>query len=70
MKRQKERLERLKQDVEEEKARALEAARERVLKDFEKGHLSLCSNLKVASTTSGSDTKECESSFFPSCDGQ
>lgn len=29
-----------------------------MLKDFEKGHLSLSSNLKVASTTSGSDTKE------------
>ncbi|KAL4071714.1 hypothetical protein J3A83DRAFT_4358165 [Scleroderma citrinum] len=61
MKRQKERLERLKQDAEEEKERALEAARERVLKDFENGHLSLSSGVKAAATTSGSDAKESRS---------
>lgn len=60
MKRQKERLEKLKQNAEEEKERALGAARERVLKDFEKGHLTLSSNLKAPSTTSRSDTKEGE----------
>ncbi|KAG6337011.1 hypothetical protein ID866_2071 [Astraeus odoratus] len=58
MKRQKERLEKLKRDAEEEKERVLEAARERVLKDFEKGQHGLSSDLKGIVTTSGSDAKE------------
>ena len=41
IKRQKERLEALKKEAELEKARAKEAARERVLADFEKGELGL-----------------------------
>ncbi|KAN0094601.1 hypothetical protein V8E55_002888 [Tylopilus felleus] len=62
IKRQKERLEQLKREAEEEKQRALEAARERVLRDFEKGQLGLSANLPaigVSTSTSGAEsTKE------------
>ncbi|KAI6041455.1 hypothetical protein EDC04DRAFT_2668193 [Pisolithus marmoratus] len=64
MKRQKERLEKLKKEADEEKDRALEAARERVLKDFEQGQLSLSSNMANAVTTSGSNAKEGVCVFF------
>ncbi len=59
IKRQKVRLEALKREAEEERQRAREAARERVLQDFEKGQLGLAGPTSVA-TTSGSDSKECE----------
>ncbi|KAI6096033.1 hypothetical protein EDD16DRAFT_1675415 [Pisolithus croceorrhizus] len=42
----------------EEKERALEAARERVLRDFEQGQLSLSSSVANAATTSESNAKE------------
>ncbi|KAI6145175.1 hypothetical protein BKA82DRAFT_4170659 [Pisolithus tinctorius] len=58
MKRQKERLEKLRKEADEEKERALEAARERVLKDFEQGQLTLSSGVANAATTSGSNAKE------------
>lgn len=50
-------LEALKREAEEERQRAREAARERVLLDFEKGQLGLSGSISVA-TTSGSDSKE------------
>ena len=58
IKRQKARLEQLKREAEEEKERAREAARERVLQEFEKGQLGLAASTSVA-TTSGTDSKEC-----------
>lgn len=63
MKRQKEQLEKLKKGAEEETSRVLKAARERVLKDFEKGQLGLSANLEAIATTSGAETKECKSIF-------
>jgi hypothetical protein len=51
--RQKGRLESLKQEAEDEKARAKEAARERVLLDFEKGQLRLAGT-PGATTATGS----------------
>lgn len=51
--RQKEKLESLKREAEEERARAKEAARERVLLEFEKGQLGLASTPSVPGTTSG-----------------
>lgn len=56
IKRQKGRLEQLKREAEEEKQRALEAARDRVLRDFEKGQLGLSANLPAIASTSGTDT--------------
>ncbi|KAI0292854.1 hypothetical protein BC826DRAFT_1017122 [Russula brevipes] len=53
IKRQKERLEALKKEAEQEKSKAKEAARERVLADFEKGQLGLAAVTAV--TTSGSE---------------
>ena len=53
IKRQKERLEALKKEVEQEKTKAKEAARERVLAEFEKGQLGLAAVASV--TTSGAD---------------
>jgi nitric oxide synthase-interacting protein len=44
IKRQKDRLEALKKEVEEERSRARQAARERVLRDFERGQLVLGNN--------------------------
>ncbi|KAI9513372.1 hypothetical protein F5148DRAFT_1273048 [Russula earlei] len=54
IKRQKERLEALKKEAEQEKTRAKEAARERVLADFEKGQLGLAA-ATAAVTTSGAE---------------
>ena len=51
------RLEALKREAEEERQRAREAARERVLLEFERGQLGLAGAAAVA-TTSGSDAKE------------
>lgn len=56
MKRQKDRLEKLKKEADEEREQALEAARERVLRDFEQGQLSLSSI--AAAATSESNAKE------------
>jgi len=55
IKRQKERLEALKKEAEQEKTRAKEAARERVLADFEKGQLGLAAAASAAVTTSGAE---------------
>lgn len=56
IKRQKVKLEALKKEAEDERQRAREAARERVLLDFERGQLGLAAGPGV--TTSGSDSKE------------
>jgi len=56
IKRQRDRLEALKREAEEEKARAKEAARERVLGEFEKGQLGLATTAVIA--TSGADSNE------------
>ncbi|KZT08050.1 uncharacterized protein LAESUDRAFT_649504 [Laetiporus sulphureus 93-53] len=56
IKRQKVKLEVLKREAEEERQRAREAARERVLLDFEKGQLGLASQPTI--TTSGAEAKE------------
>ena len=53
IKRQKERLDALKKEAEQEKVKAKEAARERVLAEFEKGQLGLAAVSSV--TTSGTD---------------
>ncbi|KAH9159893.1 hypothetical protein EDB89DRAFT_2044160 [Lactarius sanguifluus] len=58
IKRQKERLDALKKEAEQEKAKAKEAARERVLSEFEKGQLGLAAVASV--TTSGTDAPEAE----------
>jgi nitric oxide synthase-interacting protein len=55
IKRQKERLEALKKEAEQEKARAKEAARVRVLADFEKGQLGLATVAAV--TTTGTEVQ-------------
>lgn len=47
IKRQKDRLEALKKEAEEERARARQAARERVVKDFERGQSKLASGIKT-----------------------
>ena len=54
IKKQKDRLEALKKEAEEERARARQAARERVLRDFERGQLGLAGN----STENGSATSD------------
>jgi len=68
IKRQKDRLEALKKEVEEERTRARQAARERVLRDFERGQLNLAGNsTESGSTTSNASNVEgCESGYFPS----
>ena len=63
IKRQKVRLEALKREAEEERQRAREAARERVLLEFEKGQLGLAGRPSTA-TTSGADSKERQSCSF------
>ncbi|OBZ76639.1 Nitric oxide synthase-interacting protein [Grifola frondosa] len=57
IKRQKVRLEALEREAKEEKERAQEAARERVLLEFERGQLGLSSSASTA-TTSGAESKE------------
>ncbi|KIJ99725.1 hypothetical protein K443DRAFT_161201 [Laccaria amethystina LaAM-08-1] len=54
MKRQKERLDAMKKEAEEERTRVRAAARERVLLEFEKGQLGLAGGPTLASTKSGS----------------
>ncbi|KAI0058435.1 hypothetical protein BV25DRAFT_1810656 [Artomyces pyxidatus] len=56
IKRQKDRLEAMKKELEEEKARARESARERVLAEFEKGQLGLAAINSIS--TSGADSNE------------
>jgi len=56
IKRQKEKLEAMKKEAEAEVAKAREAARERVLIDFEKGQL--FAKPATGTTTSGADTEE------------
>ena len=56
IKRQKERLEALKKEAEQEKLKAKEAARGRVLADFEKGQLGLAAAAAATGvTTSGAE---------------
>jgi nitric oxide synthase-interacting protein len=59
IKRQKERLERLKKEAEEEKERTREAARERILRDFEKGQLGLSANLPSVTTVPSAEVNDC-----------
>lgn len=61
IKRQKARLENLKREAEEERQRAREAARERVLLEFEKGQLGLAKQTTIS--TSAAEMKECEQHF-------
>jgi len=68
--RQKSKLEALKQEAEEEKARAKESARERVLLDFEKGQLRLAgtpgaagSSGSGAKSSGKADERECSGSY-------
>lgn len=58
---QKKKLQALTQEAEEEKVRAKEAARERVLRDFEKGQMGLSAFPSVTGTKSGeaADEREC-----------
>ena len=63
IKKQKERLEQLKREAGEERQRALEAARERVLRDFEKGQLGLSANLPAIVSTSGAESTKESASF-------
>lgn len=62
IKRQKVRLEALKKEAEQEKVKAKEAARERVLADFEKGQLGHAAAAAV--TTSGAEVTGNESRFL------
>ena len=64
IKRQKDKLETMKKAAEDEKQRAKEAARERVLLDFEKSQLTLAARptTGAAGTTPGQDSNEGE--FF------
>ncbi|KAF5313440.1 hypothetical protein D9611_008658 [Ephemerocybe angulata] len=58
IKRQKERLEALKKEAEAEKAAAKQAARERVLQEFERGQLGLAAGPSTIGTKSGGDVDE------------
>ena len=62
IKRQKVRLEALKKEAEEERERAREAARERVLLEFEKGQLGLAapSTISTSGTNNKNESGECE----------
>ncbi|KAF8152923.1 hypothetical protein B0H34DRAFT_663208 [Crassisporium funariophilum] len=64
IKRQKGKLEAMKKEAEDERSRVREAARERVLEEFEKGQLGLAGNPTVAGTKSGGNADERE---FCSC---
>ncbi|TFK31774.1 hypothetical protein BDQ12DRAFT_739790 [Crucibulum laeve] len=57
IKRQKDKLEALKKEAQEEKARAREAARERVLLEFEKGQLGLAARPTETGTKSGDSSE-------------
>lgn len=56
IKKQKAKLAALKAEAEEEKKRAIEAAQERVVKDFEKAHLGLAAKPASSTPTSSSAT--------------
>jgi nitric oxide synthase-interacting protein len=62
IKRQKEKLEAMKREAEEEKEKAKEAARERVLLDFERSQLALAGGPIAPSTksTEGASSSDCE----------
>jgi nitric oxide synthase-interacting protein len=62
--RQKAKLEAMKQEAQEEKDRAKEAARERVLLEFEKGQLGLGGTPGAAGTKSGGDADERKCLWF------
>lgn len=57
IKRQKDRLEGLKKEAEEERARARQAARERVVKNFERGQLRLGLSTVENDESEAKDTK-------------
>ena len=61
IKRQKVKLQAMKNEVEEEKQRARQAARERVLLEFERGLFGLAAPASVATTTGAQDPEERES---------
>lgn len=58
IKRQKGKLELLKREAEEERSRAKEAARERVLLEFEKGQRAAAPSSVLAATTSGKASED------------
>ncbi|KIK65919.1 hypothetical protein GYMLUDRAFT_93736 [Collybiopsis luxurians FD-317 M1] len=64
IKRQKERLELMKKEAEEERARAKQAARDRVLAEFEKGELGLAAAPSKATTSSGLTRSGCRPRFL------
>ena len=65
IKRQKDRLEALKKEVEEERTRARQAARERVLRDFERGQLRLgTSSFETVEESSKANDTERKFFFF------
>jgi nitric oxide synthase-interacting protein len=57
MKRQKQRLEALRREAEEEQARARAAARERVLQEFEKGQLGLSGSAPIVAGAGSEPTE-------------
>ena len=62
IKKQKDKLEAMRREAEEERERARAAARERVLLEFEKGHLSLATSSIIGTKpTASSSSSECES---------
>ena len=60
IKRQKDKLEGMKKDAEDERTRVKEAARERVLEEFEKGQLGLAIAQTTGGTKSGGNADERE----------
>jgi hypothetical protein len=60
IKRQKEKLDAWKREIDEEKIKAREVARERVLADFEKTHLGLAARPTEIETKSGTSTEHGE----------
>ena len=67
IKRQKARLEVMKKEAEEERQRAREAARERVLSEFEKGQLGLAASSMISTSSRLDSSADCTSLsiFFP-----
>ena len=59
IKRQKVRLEALKKEAEEERQRAREAARERVLSEFEKGQLGLAASSMISTSSRLDSSADC-----------
>ncbi len=58
IKQQKAKLEKMKREAEEEKERAKQAARERVLLEFERGQLGLAATATTGTTSAGESSKE------------